>query len=186
MADELVDVLDESGKNIGTQVMKSEAHRKGLWHPAVHIWIFNSKGEVLLQKRAAGKEVHPSKWDISAAGHLGAGEESGECALREIGEELGVFPKKEELKKKGLMRKPPCPDGKISCNSHPWIFLWKCDKKVTDFTLQKSEVEKVRFIPLAQFEREFEASKEYVPHGQAYYRAVSNLIRKELYPNIFR
>ena len=52
--------------------------------------------------------------------------------------------------------------------------------------LQKEEVEEVRFIPLDQFERESMQSTAYVPHGTEYYKKIVELIRKELYPNIFK
>ena len=90
MADELIDVLDESGKKTGKQVIKSEAHKNRLWHAAVHIWIFNSRGGVLLQKRKATKQMHPLKWDISVAGHLAAGEDPIEAAVRGVEEEKRV------------------------------------------------------------------------------------------------
>ena len=59
MADELIDIYDENNKPLGIQKMKSEAHRDGLWHRASHVWIYNSKGEILLQLRAKNKELWP-------------------------------------------------------------------------------------------------------------------------------
>jgi isopentenyldiphosphate isomerase len=56
----------------------------------VHILLFNSSGELFLQKRSMSKDEQPGKWDSSAAGHVDSGEEYPECASREIAEELGI------------------------------------------------------------------------------------------------
>jgi 16S rRNA (adenine1518-N6/adenine1519-N6)-dimethyltransferase len=69
---------------------RSEVHGNNLLHRAVHIFIFNRAGEVLLQKRSRWKDRHPNVWDSSAAGHVGAGEEYDVTASRELEEELGI------------------------------------------------------------------------------------------------
>jgi 16S rRNA (adenine1518-N6/adenine1519-N6)-dimethyltransferase len=61
-----------------------------LRHRAIHIFLFNSAGELLLQKRSPWKDRHPLLWDSSAAGHVAAGEEYDATAARELREELGV------------------------------------------------------------------------------------------------
>ena len=93
--DERVDVLDASGKKTGEIAWKSEAHRLGLWHRCFHCWILSletpSGGPYLfVQRRASGKDTWPNRLDVTAAGHLGAGEETLEGGLREIEEELGL------------------------------------------------------------------------------------------------
>ncbi|MEK7194082.1 MAG: NUDIX domain-containing protein [Patescibacteria group bacterium] len=87
---EYFDVLDEKGEKTGESVLSSDAHAQGLTHKAVHIWIINSKGELLLQKRASDKQAYPNLWDISVGGHVSAGETSLEGARREMKEELGL------------------------------------------------------------------------------------------------
>ena len=88
--EEYIDILNENGELTGEIRTKREVHELGLWHRAVHIWILNPKGELLLQQRAEQKENYGGYWDISAAGHVSAEETSIESALREIEEELGV------------------------------------------------------------------------------------------------
>ena len=73
MTEELIDILDEKGNKIGVSKTRGEVHAKGLWHQAAHVWIYNSKGEILLQKRSMQKESWPGRWDISAAGHVQQG-----------------------------------------------------------------------------------------------------------------
>ena len=90
MADELIDICDENNNLINVQKTKSEAHKNGLWHRASHIWIYNSNGEILLQLRAKEKPLYPDMWDISAAGHISAGEDPITSGLREVKEEIGL------------------------------------------------------------------------------------------------
>jgi len=87
-ADQFV-VVDEMDRVIGA-APRSEVHGNNLRHRAVHIFIFNRKGDLLLQKRSRWKDRHPNLWDSSAAGHVEAGEEYDTTAVRELGEELGV------------------------------------------------------------------------------------------------
>ena len=86
---ELLEIVDESNRVIGIRE-RSEIHRQGLWHRSVHIFIFNSRGEIYLQKRSPRKDQYPEHWDSSAAGHLIPGESEGIAAHRELGEELGI------------------------------------------------------------------------------------------------
>ena len=86
---ELLDVVDEND-NVVTVKTRGEIHARGLMHRAVHILVFNSDGELFLQKRSLSKDEQPGKWDSSAAGHLDSGEDYDNCAKREIAEELGI------------------------------------------------------------------------------------------------
>jgi 16S rRNA (adenine1518-N6/adenine1519-N6)-dimethyltransferase len=82
-------VVDEMDRVIGS-APRSEVHGNNLRHRAVHIFIFNRAGELLLQKRSRWKDRHPNLWDSSAAGHVEAGEDYDGTATRELREELGV------------------------------------------------------------------------------------------------
>ena len=103
-SDELVDILDESGNRTGNSIMKSEAHRKGLFHPTVHVWFYTADGKILLQQRGRAKKSFPLLWDVSVAGHVGAGEDIETSALREIKEEIGLDVSKGDLEKIGIFR----------------------------------------------------------------------------------
>lgn len=95
--DEMLDVLTETGKFTDNVEMKQLCHKKGLWHKAVAVFIINSKKQVLLQKRSKNKKMWPDMWDISAGGHVLAGEFGFQAIIREIKEELGLSVKKEEI-----------------------------------------------------------------------------------------
>jgi isopentenyldiphosphate isomerase len=84
MEDEYLDILDESGEFTGRTCLKSVAHKIGYFHPTIHVWFYTTRAEVLLQKRGSEKLTFPNYWDVSVAGHVGAGEAIEEAAVREV------------------------------------------------------------------------------------------------------
>jgi isopentenyldiphosphate isomerase len=90
-ATEIFPVVDEDGNTIG-EASRSVCHdgKSKLLHPVVHLHLFNSKGELFLQKRVKTKDIQPGKWDTSVGGHVGVGESVEEALARESLEELGL------------------------------------------------------------------------------------------------
>lgn len=86
---ELFDVVDQND-NVTGQETRDVVHQQNLLHRAVHLFVFNKRKELFLQKRSRLKDKHPGVWDSSAAGHLDAGEGYLETAVRELEEELGI------------------------------------------------------------------------------------------------
>lgn len=83
-------LVDENGMVIG-KATRSECHGGTLWlHPVVHLHVLNHKGELLLQKRSATKDIQPGKWDTSVGGHVSYGESVEEALKREVFEEIGI------------------------------------------------------------------------------------------------
>ena len=91
-SEDIFDVVDEQDSVIDRHA-RSEVHRLGLRHRATHMLVFNSRGELFLQQRSLTKDMWPGVWDSSSSGHVDSGEEYDACALRELGEELGLQPK---------------------------------------------------------------------------------------------
>jgi isopentenyldiphosphate isomerase len=69
---------------------RKQVHREGHKHRAVHVLVFNGRGEVFLQKRSMAKDNFPGLWDSSASGHVDSGEAYDESAVREVREEIGL------------------------------------------------------------------------------------------------
>lgn len=86
---ELLEVVDEQDRVIGLE-RRGVIHAKRLLHRSAQVLVFNSSGQLFVQKRSAGKDEFPGLWDCSAAGHVNPGEAYRQCAQRELGEELGI------------------------------------------------------------------------------------------------
>ncbi len=88
--DEWFDIVTPQGKVVGKAPRTLVHGNPNLLHPVVHVHVFNSKGELWLQKRAATKKIQPGKWDTSVGGHVASGEKLDAALQREVREELGV------------------------------------------------------------------------------------------------
>ncbi len=87
---EYFDVVDEDDNIIG-KATRAECHSNNkLIHRSVGILVFNSKGELFMQKRSMKKDMNPGKWDMSVSGHVSSGQTYEEAAVREMLEEIGV------------------------------------------------------------------------------------------------
>src|SRR5690349_12357388 len=98
MSEEIFDVVDEHDRVVG-QAPRSVVHAQKLLHRAVHVFVLNSRSELLLQKRSALKDEYPLCYTSSASGHLSAGESYEAAAPRELKEELGLAGELEWLAK---------------------------------------------------------------------------------------
>jgi isopentenyldiphosphate isomerase len=87
--DELVDVIDEQGRTVGT-VTRREMRGRRLPHRCTYVLVFNRQGELFIHLRTPTKDVYPSHWDVAVGGVLAAGETFDRGAERELREELGV------------------------------------------------------------------------------------------------
>src|SRR5687768_13788583 len=85
-----IDVLYESGLRTGEILPRAEIHRLGKPHRAVHLYLFNSNNELLLQRRAQTVEHAPGVLSISVTAHVDAGEFSSATVRRAVEEELGI------------------------------------------------------------------------------------------------
>lgn len=88
--DEWFDIVTPQGKVIGKAPRTLCHGNPNLLHPVVHVHVFNSRGELWLQKRSASKKIQPGKWDTSVGGHVSSGEKIEHALLREVKEEMGV------------------------------------------------------------------------------------------------
>jgi isopentenyl-diphosphate delta-isomerase len=131
MSEEIFDIVNEQDEVVG-QATRKEVHARGLWHRAIHVLVFNGRGEVFLQKRSMLKDTAKGKWDSSCSGHVDSGESYDTCAVRELGEEIGLF-----------VTQPPQRLFKIDARKETGMeFCWICHcASEGPFTLHPEEIE---------------------------------------------
>ncbi|MFN3921123.1 MAG: NUDIX hydrolase [Caldimicrobium sp.] len=145
---EPIEVVDEQCQTIGI-LPRGEVHYKGLYHRAVHVFLFNSKGEIYLQKRSYDREENPGLWSSSASGHVNPGEALYSAAKRELMEELRIKVKIEEI-----LQVPPCAETNWECTT---LFVGKTDKNPKPNPL---EVVEGRFFSISELEKLLEENPE--------------------------
>lgn len=151
---EIFDIVDENGIPTGETIQRTVAHDKGIRHRTAHIWIVRNTDngcEVLLQQRSYNKDSFPGRYDTSSAGHIRAGDEPLDSALRELGEELGIkaepaaltyigkFPIQYEKEFFGK----PFRDCEVA-----FVYLYTEPVDINALTLQAEEVESVKWFAI--------------------------------------
>ncbi len=175
MSDELIDIYSKNNHSLGIKKMKSAAHKKGLWHRSAHIWIYTSRGEILLQLRSSNKKMYPTRWDISAAGHVVAGEEPISAAIRELKEEIGLDVAQENLEFFEI-RKIQATYRNIINNEFVYVYFLKFDGDVEELTLQEDEVSEIQFISIDKVKEDLKTSpNKYVPHGEYWFDVIKKV-----------
>lgn len=139
------DVLNEKGEYTGEIATREKCHKEGIWHKAVVVFVINSKEQVLLQKRSATKKLWPNKWDITAGGHVLAGEFGFEAVLREAKEELGLNLEKKDITFIGSAISTNI-KGDIINNHFNEYYIANRDIDETTLKLQEEEVSEVKWI----------------------------------------
>ena len=153
---EYIDIVDEQGIPTGETIERSIAHSKGIRHRTAHIWIvrkINNRYQVLMQKRAMNKESFPGLVDTSSAGHIQAGDEPLESALRELHEELGIQAQPQELEFAGNFRIAYEKEfhGKMfRDNEIAFVYIYSQPVDETKLILQKEELETVEWFDLEE------------------------------------
>src|SRR4051794_24381052 len=132
MSEEIFDIVDDRDQVIG-QCPRREVHRVGHKHRAIHVLVFNSRGEVFLQKRSMSKDTYPGVWDSSSSGHLDTGEDYDACSLRELREEIGLVTK---LSPRRLFKIDACRD---TGQEFVWVYRYESEGP---FTLHLEEIER--------------------------------------------
>ena len=151
---EYIDIVDEHGIPTGETIERSIAHSKGIRHRTAHMWIvrkINDRYQVLMQKRAMNKESFPGMFDTSSAGHIQAGDEPLESALRELHEELGIQAQPQELEFVGNFRIAYEKEfhGKMFRDEElAFVYIYDQPVDITELILQKEEVEAVEWFDL--------------------------------------
>ena len=148
MKEELIDIVDDDD-NIIRQATWDEMHKKGLTHRSANVFVFNSKGEIFVHKRAKNLALYPGIHDVKMGGIAKAGESYEDAAKRELKEEAGIENTKLNYLFSFKFR------GKQNNNNRK-VFKCVYDGKMK---LQKEEVESGKFMTIAEAEKIREEGK---------------------------
>lgn len=177
---ELVDIYDCFGEKTGEKVSKLKAHEEGLFHKAVHVWIINKKGEVLVQRRNSNKETFPNMLDISFAGHIQSEETNIEAIKREGKEELGLDIELEKLKYLFTYKKEwVIKENSYFENEFDDVFLYEDDIKVEDCIFTDSEVSEVKYIDFRRLEMMWKDKNVEIIDHQVHFAGLFYILHKK-------
>ena len=140
---ELVEIVDSNGNFTGEIVDKDIAHDKNLLHNEICCFILNDNKQILLQKRASTKRMHPNKWGL-CAGHVVAHESLIDAALREIKEEVGLDITVNELH--------PFAERFVNLDTYDsqvtYFYYIKTNLKASEFKIQIEELSEVKWFSM--------------------------------------
>lgn len=181
--EEEVDILDADGQPTGKTASRSEAHRNGWCHPTIHVWLYTRNGKVLMQQRGPLKKTFPNLWDVSVAGHIGAGEEILEAAVREVNEEVGYALDPGKLEKVGIFKEVHRHRADfVDCEFHH-TFIAPLEVSFASLRKEEDEVAQLALRSLVQVMEEAwgkARAVDYVPHDSTYYKNVFTAIKNRL------
>ena len=147
-------VLVNSQDQVLGLMEKQQAHINGLLHRAFSVFLFNSKGEMLLQKRASAKYHSPGQWTNAVCSHPRVGESYIDAAKRRLKEELGI---ETELSEKFHFIYKADVGGDLWEHELDHVFTGFYEGK---FETDPKEVSAVRYISMKDLERELAAHPE--------------------------
>ena len=184
MTDEYIDLVDEHGTPLGRRALKSDAHRNGWYHNTIHVWLYDVEGRVLLSQRSAAKLIFPLLWDVSAAGHVDAGEDIVHAAIREVHEELGLNLNAENLAFVGVFKHESTYDqGRIRDFEFHHAYIAPLEIDTHELILQPGEVDAVKLVNNKEFLDLLAGSPEnshFVPTNGNYYELILDAISKAI------
>ena len=163
---EYLDIVNENGQPTGETVSRDIAHRDGIRHRTAHVWVIrkcDAGNDILLQKRSMEKESFPGLYDTSSAGHIPAGTEPLPSALRELSEELGIEAEPDQLNYAGTFRiqyEKMFHGRMFRDNEVTTVFVYSEPVDINSLTLQKSEVDEVRWFNLTEVWEEIQHCRD--------------------------
>lgn len=160
--EEKVILVDENDVPLGV-MEKLQAHQEGLLHRAFSVFLFNQKGEILLQKRASTKYHSPNLWTNACCSHPREGETYHQAALRRLKEELGIFCEIE--KKFHFIYKADVGEG-LWEHELDYVFTGIYEG---EFDLNQEEVSEVKYLSMRDLEKEMEANPK---HFTAWFKII--------------
>lgn len=181
--DEILDIVDADGNLTGKTALKSEAHKNGLYHNTIHLWLYTGNKKILLQQRSHKKAIYPLLWDVSVAGHIDAGETYTQAAVRETEEEIGLKLKENDLTKIGThLHKSIYNNGQIKDFEFHQIYIAKLSVNLDELMPQKDEVEAIKLVSYQEFVDLLDNSENnshFIASNASYYQFVLEKIKNQ-------
>ena len=165
---EILDLYDNKKNKMNkTLIRESGEPLDGEFKLSIHLWIINSNGEFLIQKRSASRKANPNKWAFTG-GAVDSGEESYQGAIREAKEEMGINLDSNDVEfLLGFKREHDFVD----------VFIAKSDTDIKDVKMQESEVSESKWVNLVELD-EIIRNGEFVPAINLYYDLFKKLLEK--------
>lgn len=155
------DIRDAQGRPTGATLERGEPLYPGQYHLVVHIWVVDTAGHLLIQKRAAHLKLMPDIW-AATGGSAVAGEDSRTAAGRELYEELGIPTREGDLEYAGRIRRR---------NSFTDIWVLRRDVPLSSLRLQKEEVADARWVTREEW-MQMLADRRFHHYGRRYFELV--------------
>lgn len=130
------DIYSRDRIKTGKKMERGSDFAQGDYHLVIHVCIFNSKGQMLIQQRQKDKEGWPNYWDVTVGGSALYGENPQEAAMREVAEEIGLKIDLTDLRPAFTVNFDQGFDD---------TFLVQMDVDLAQLILQKEEVQSVRW-----------------------------------------
>ncbi|MGL4368965.1 MAG: NUDIX hydrolase [Spirochaetota bacterium] len=157
MSGEMIEQWDwDAGVPSGMPVLRSKAHREGIPHEGVHLWIvavFSGEKYLLFQRRAPDKEYYPGYLDITVGGHVVFGQTEGKIQ-KEAREELGLDVRDEQLVDLGYFRyEETVPELNLFHREFQRIWLMRDDRALDQYRFADGEVDAIAAVPADDFRK---------------------------------
>lgn len=165
---EIIDLYNGKREKLNkTFIRENGDPEDGEYKLSVHVWILNSKGEILIQKRKENLKRNPGKWAFTG-GIVDAGETSLEGAMRESKEELGIDIDKDKIELLLSFKR-----------EHGFVDVWlvKDDIEINKLILQKTEVSEVKWVSIKELSKIID-SNQFVKSIDLYFELFIKLLRK--------
>ena len=153
--EELLEIWDwETGLPTGKSVERSFAHKNGIAHEGVHLWIirgdFNSR-EILFQKRSGSKDQFPGFLDITVGGHVPFGLTENKIQ-KEAFEEIGIMPEDKSMIDLGFYRYEEIMDN-MHHREFQHIYVLHDNRNLSEYKFNDGEVSAICSIALEDLEK---------------------------------
>lgn len=173
--DELWQGYTDQGEPVVEHGLTKQVCREGALHGVAHVWLWRRSSnsvEILLQRRAPGKNTWPDFLDISAAGHIDFGETPLQAAVRETAEELSFALDRDKLRLLFVYRQNFQDESSgIIENEFQWVYGYELASN-TDFNLSTREVGATMWLKIRDFKKLATGNMQgerIVPHGDTYF-----------------